>query len=100
MTESTLSRLAAPGTLPPAIARVCEKPVSAAVSRRAKSDNQATCDRVLDLQSATDVSNEPEADVVNESDNTLVWFINSLFEQAIAQKASDSTSKPSPRPSP
>ena len=45
----------------------------------------------LDLQSGShdDLGSSPEADIVSESDNTLVRLINSLIEEAIAQKASD-----------
>ncbi len=82
--------LAAPGTLAPAIARAYERQPPAAAATKRKADNHAAArDLALDLQTASDVSNEPEADVVSESDNTLVRLINSLIEEAIAQKASD-----------
>jgi type II secretory ATPase GspE/PulE/Tfp pilus assembly ATPase PilB-like protein len=44
-----------------------------------------------DLQTAQDdnTSDAQETDIVSESDNTLVRLINSLIEEAIAQKASD-----------
>ena len=92
--------LAAPGTLPPAIARAYEKPKSVAVVQRARNGNQAARDLALDLQSATDISHEPEADIVSESDNTLVRLINSLIEEAIAQKASDIHIETEPAPKP
>ncbi|GAB3189983.1 GspE/PulE family protein [Hydrogenophaga aquatica] len=82
--------LAAPGTLAPAIARAYERQPPAEVAAKRKADNHAAArELALDLQTASDVSNEPEADVVSESDNTLVRLINSLIEEAIAQKASD-----------
>ena len=82
--------LAAPGSLPAAIARAYERQATVAAKRQTPSNNHAAArDLALDLQTAMDVSNEPEADVVSESDNTLVRLINSLIEEAIAQKASD-----------
>ena len=82
--------LAAPGTLAPAIARAYERQPPAEVAAKRKADNHAAArDLALDLQTASDVSNEPEVDVVSESDNTLVRLLNSLIEEAIAQKASD-----------
>ncbi len=93
--------LAAPGSLPPAIARAYERPAVAGVPSGRRVQNQAAArDLALDLQSATDVSNEPEADVVSESDNTLVRLINSLIEEAIAQKASDIHIETEPAPKP
>jgi type II secretory ATPase GspE/PulE/Tfp pilus assembly ATPase PilB-like protein len=82
--------LAAPGTLAPAIARAYERQLPPEVAARRKADNHAAArELAIDLQTTSDVSNEPEADVVSESDNTLVRLINSLIEEAIAQKASD-----------
>lgn len=93
--------LAAPGSLPPAIARAYERPAVAGVPSGRRVQNQAAArDLALDLQSVTDVSNEPEADVVSESDNTLVRLINSLIEEAIAQKASDIHIETEPAPKP
>ena len=91
--------LAAPGTLAPAIARAYERQPPAEVAAKRKADNHAAArDLALDLQTASDVSNEPEADVVSESDNTLVRLINSLIEEAIAQKASDIHIETEPSP--
>ena len=93
--------LAAPGTLPPAIARAYEKPVLSSSRQRPKAgQTTAARDLALDLQSASDVSHEPESDVVSESDNTLVRLINSLIEEAIAQKASDIHIETEPAPKP
>ena len=93
--------LAAPGSLPAAIARAYERQATVAAKRQAPSNNHAAArDLALDLQTAMDVSNEPEADVVSESDNTLVRLINSLIEEAIAQKASDIHIETEPAPKP
>lgn len=93
--------LAAPGTLPPAIARAYEKSVPSSSRQRSRAGQTAAArDLALDLQSASDVSNEPESDVVSESDNTLVRLINSLIEEAIAQKASDIHIETEPAPKP
>ncbi|WP_334155019.1 GspE/PulE family protein [Tepidimonas sp.] len=86
--------LAAAGTLPAAIARAYERPASPAPAPRAGSlasgrQRQAARDLLLDLQQASDIGAEQQADVVSESDNTLVRLINTLIEEAIAQKASD-----------
>lgn len=82
--------LAAPGSLPPAIARAyAAQPAAPAAAPSAARNHAAARELALDLQSAGDVSSEPEADVVSESDNTLVRLINTLIEEAIAQKASD-----------
>ncbi len=93
--------LAAPGSLPAAIARAYERQATVVAKRQAPSNNHAAArDLALDLQTAMDVSNEPEADVVSESDNTLVRLINSLIEEAIAQKASDIHIETEPAPKP
>jgi type II secretory ATPase GspE/PulE/Tfp pilus assembly ATPase PilB-like protein len=93
--------LAAPGTLPPAIARAYEKSVPSSSRQRSRVGQTAAArDLALDLQSASDVSNEPESDLVSESDNTLVRLINSLIEEAIAQKASDIHIETEPAPKP
>jgi len=93
--------LAAPGSLPAAIARAYERQATVAAKRQTPSNNHAAArDLALDLQTAMDVSNEPEADVVSESDNTLVRLINSLIEEAIAQKASDIHIETEPAPKP
>jgi len=82
--------MAAPGTLAPAIARAYEPvPVDPKPDRLRGGGRAAAKDLAADLQTALDVGSEPEADVVSESDNTLVRLINTLIEEAIAQKASD-----------
>jgi len=82
--------LAAPGSLPAAIARAYAAPPSTPRQRvTAGGTHAAARDLAIDLQTVTDVGREPDADVVSESDNTLVRLINTLIEEAIAQKASD-----------
>ncbi len=88
--------LAAPGTLMPALTRAYEP--QAARSAAVRPDRASAHDLVNDLQAATEVGNEPEADVVSESDNTLVRLINSLIAEAIAQKASDIHIETQPAP--
>ncbi len=93
--------LAAPGSLMPAIARAYDRPaVPAASARRQAQARAAAKDLAIDLQAAGDAGSEPEADVVSESDNTLVRLINSLIEEAIAQKASDIHIETEPAPKP
>jgi type II secretory ATPase GspE/PulE/Tfp pilus assembly ATPase PilB-like protein len=85
--------LASPGSLPPAVSRAYERPAARPQPvnpNRFPGPNRAAArDLALDLGTGSDLSNEPESDVVSESDNTLVRLINSLIEEAIAQKASD-----------
>ncbi|WP_101047058.1 GspE/PulE family protein [Macromonas nakdongensis] len=93
--------LAAPGSLPAAISRAYERQPAPEPRHRLHPDNRAAArDLALDLQTAQDVGNEPESDVVSESDNTLVRLINSLIEEAIAQKASDIHIETEPAPKP
>jgi type II secretory ATPase GspE/PulE/Tfp pilus assembly ATPase PilB-like protein len=93
--------LAAPGSLPPAIARAYERPAASPHPTGRQGRNPAAArDLALDLQTAADVTHEPEADVVSESDNTLVRLINTLIEEAIAQKASDIHIETQPAPKP
>jgi len=89
--------LAAPGTLPPAIARAYERTEGKPPPVREGQANRAGArELAADLQS--DGSDEIETDVVSESDNTLVRLINSLIEEAIAQKASDIHIETEPAP--
>jgi type II secretory ATPase GspE/PulE/Tfp pilus assembly ATPase PilB-like protein len=94
-----VSVLAAPGTLMPSIARAYEPEKGIAAPNPSASNTRSSArDLALDLQTANEGSNEPEADVVSESDNTLVRLINSLIEEAIAQKASDIHIETEPAP--
>ncbi|MEN9905380.1 MAG: hypothetical protein RLZZ555_1945, partial [Pseudomonadota bacterium] len=91
--------LAAPGTLMPAVARAYETDAAqSAPSSRQEASHASSRELVNDLQSGAEVGNEPEADVVSESDNTLVRLINSLIAEAIAQKASDIHIETQPAP--
>ncbi len=91
--------LAAPGTLMPALARAYEADAAqSAPSFRQDAARASSRELVNDLQSANENSNEPEADVVSEADNTLVRLINSLIAEAIAQKASDIHIETQPAP--
>ncbi|HEX5805860.1 MAG TPA: GspE/PulE family protein [Macromonas sp.] len=89
--------LAAPGSLPPAIARAYDGRCAVAGAGKAapgKNGNASTAraaakDLAIDLLEGNDIGSEPLVDVVSESDNTLVRLINSLIEEAITQKASD-----------
>ncbi len=94
-----VSVLAAPGTLMPSIARAYEPEKGVSAPNPSASNTRSSArDLALDLQTANEGSNEPEADVVSESDNTLVRLINSLIEEAIAQKASDIHIETEPAP--
>jgi type II secretory ATPase GspE/PulE/Tfp pilus assembly ATPase PilB-like protein len=89
--------LAAPGTLPPAIARAYESPARQKPTVREGQPSRAGArELAADLQG--DGTDEVETDVVSESDNTLVRLINSLIEEAIAQKASDIHIETEPAP--
>ena len=91
--------LAAPGTLMPSVARAYEPQFGPDESPRAREISRASSrDLVNDLQAGAEVGREPEADVVSESDNTLVRLINSLIAEAIAQKASDIHIETQPAP--
>ncbi len=80
--------LAAPGTLMPALERAYQG--SAASPAPASGNRMAAKDLAVNLMAGSDAGvSEPDGDVVSESDNTLVRMINSLIEEAIAQKASD-----------
>ncbi len=90
---------AAPGTLLPAIAKAYSvHPTGAAeTASRAGDGNpvppnagRATSKELaLDLGTTAPDNDAAEADVVTESDNTLVRLINSIIEEAIAHRASD-----------
>ncbi len=75
--------LAAPGTLMPSVARAYEPQFGAGELPRSKEVSRASSrDLVNDLQAGAEVGREPEADVVSESDNTLVRLINSMIAEA------------------
>ena len=91
--------LAAPGTLPPALARAYEpQQVPVDSSSRHEGAHASAKELVDDLQAGSDLDGEPESDIVSESDNTLVRLINSLIAEAVAQKASDIHIETQPAP--
>lgn len=79
---------AAPGTLMPTIARAYAFPTNAAVVLPS-ANRISSKDLALTLSLDESRAADSDADVVSESDNTLVRMINSLIEEAITQKASD-----------
>ncbi|MCS6811402.1 MAG: GspE/PulE family protein [Tepidimonas sp.] len=98
--------LAAPGTLPAALARAYEQPATptaaaaggpAAATARAK---PAARELLADQQQVSDIGAEQAADIVSESDNTLVRLVHTIIEEAIAQKASDIHIETEPPPKP
>lgn len=85
--------MAVPGTLMPAIHRAYSAPHAdgARLSREAQRDGKSTSVESLatELREAADATSTHDADVVSESDNTLVRMINSIIQDAIARRASD-----------
>ena len=80
--------LAAPGTLMPALERAYQTNAGSPVTT--SGTRMAATDLAVNLMAGSDAGvSEPDGDIVSESDNTLVRMINSLIEEAIAQKASD-----------
>jgi len=98
---------AAPGTLLPAIAKAYSvHPAGpAAAAGRAGKDPQtpsaaraSTQELLVNLTSTTPEKDAAQADVVTESDNTLVRLINSIINEAIAHRASDIHIETEPEP--
>ena len=103
---------AAPGTLLPAIARAYRTPpgtqpaTSAARAPTRAAGNlpplamqRASAQELAsDLTSALPEGDAQQADVVSESDNTLVRLINSVINEAIAHRASDIHIETEPAP--
>ena len=103
---------AAPGTLLPAIAKAYSvHPASptasappAAAGRAGNGPHAPSAARassqelVVNLSSSTPESEAAQADVVTESDNTLVRLINSIIDEAIAHRASDIHIETEPAP--
>jgi len=103
---------AAPGTLLPAIAKAYSvHPASpsttappATASRAGNGTHTPSAARassqelVLNLSSSAPESDATQADVVTESDNTLVRLINSIIDEAIAHRASDIHIETEPAP--
>ena len=76
------------GTLMPAIARAYARPLAQTLTK-AEQSRASSKDLAADLSHDDNHPQDTESDVVSESDNTLVRMLNSLIEEAIAQKASD-----------
>ncbi|OYU46413.1 MAG: secretion system protein E [Burkholderiales bacterium PBB4] len=76
------------GTLMPAIAKAYAKPLASPLTRT-EPNHASSKDLAADLSQDEIHGQDAESDVVSESDNTLVRMLNSLVEEAIAQKASD-----------
>jgi len=97
---------AAPGTLLPAIAKAYSVHPSGPVTtgRVGNVPNTSPAARassqelVVNLSSSTPESDAAQADVVTESDNTLVRLINSIIDEAIAHRASDIHIETEPAP--
>ncbi|TSE24823.1 Type II secretion system protein E [Tepidimonas sediminis] len=99
--------LAAAGTLPAALARAYDQPAAPAVAGKVPlrpgapgRPKPAARELLADLQQASDIGTEQQADIVSESDNTLVRLVHTIIEEAIAQKASDIHIETEPPPKP
>ena len=84
--------LAAPDTLVPAIARAYRVLAGEGHSKTSAHD------LAVDLGSSNETLQTERADVVSESDNTLVRLVNSLIAEAIVQGASDIHIETEPAP--
>ncbi|MDH4464180.1 MAG: GspE/PulE family protein [Acidovorax sp.] len=88
---------AAPGTLMPAIQRAYRGNAAPAGSPGAGA-RPTSQELVSNLASALPETNSEHADVISESDNTLVRLINSLIDEAISHRASDIHIETEPAP--
>ncbi|GAB4570498.1 MAG: ATPase, T2SS/T4P/T4SS family [Rhizobacter sp.] len=79
--------MAVPGTLMPAIHRA----YAAAQPGEARNEPRASSVELLatELRVAAEAADVHDADVVSESDNTLVRMVNSIIHEAITRRASD-----------
>ncbi len=79
--------MAVPGTLMPAIHRA----YAAAQPGEARGEPRASSVELLatELRAAAEAADVHDADVVSESDNTLVRMVNSIIHEAITRRASD-----------
>ena len=79
--------MAVPGTLMPAIHRA----YAAAQSGEGHNEPRASSVELLatELRVAAEAADVHDADVVSESDNTLVRMVNSIIHEAITRRASD-----------
>ncbi|WP_422844889.1 GspE/PulE family protein [Acidovorax sp. M2(2025)] len=89
---------AAPGTLMPAIHRAY-RPQSGGRSEAPAAARATARELAANLGSATAAEGDAEqADVISESDNTLVRLINSVIDEAIHHRASDIHIETEPAP--
>lgn len=89
---------AAPGTLMPAIHRAY-RPHPGNAADNPSAARATARELAANLGSATAPEGDPEqADVISESDNTLVRLINSVIDEAIAHRASDIHIETEPAP--
>ena len=89
---------AAPGTLMPAIHRAY-RPQSGGRSEAPAAARATARELAANLGSATAAEGDAEqADVISESDNTLVRLINSMIDEAIHHRASDIHIETEPAP--
>ena len=94
---------AAPGTLLPAIAKAysvyaASATATTAATAAATAIRASSQELVLNLSSSTPENDAARADVVTESDNTLVRLINTIINEAIAHRASDIHIETEPEP--
>ena len=98
---------AAPGTLVPAIAKAYSvhpqtqrgSPTGAGAHHSPAAASRATSQELAVNLTSTAPDNEAEAaDVISESDNTLVRLINSVIDEAISHRASDIHIETEPAP--
>ena len=99
---------AAPGTLLPAIAKAYSVHPSGPATTTSRAGNGALSptpaarltskELLVNLGSTAPDNDTADADVVTESDNTLVRLINSIIEEAIAHRASDIHIETEPAP--
>lgn len=79
--------MAVPGTLMPAIHRTYAAPQNAAAEHEERASSVESL--AQELRQTADTHDAHDAEVVSESDNTLVRMINSIITEAIARRASD-----------
>ncbi|HTH11064.1 MAG TPA: GspE/PulE family protein, partial [Acidovorax sp.] len=90
---------AAPGSLMPAIHRAYRPPTPAGGASAPTSAGRATArELAANLGSAAPEGDAEQADVISESDNTLVRLINSVIDEAIHHRASDIHIETEPAP--
>ena len=89
---------AAPGTLMPAIHQAYRTHPSGPASATTPAARATSQELATHLGSAQPDTDAEQADVISESDNTLVRLINSVIDEAIAHRASDIHVETEPAP--